>query len=341
MSELESQILQDPEFTVEQIVGQLSRALRVPEDLMPSLLRLPSTAGGFTNLENSAKGLNAWRGTLSRGILPTEAIGWPGDGVFREALLGALAELDMGKFTRRHPALINVLLKNVMEVLARYEQDRKEVMGPDAEAGENTESGKEQKQEKGKGSREGCGCCLYHCFFRFFVECPIRSCLSALLTASGSASCDRITAGESNYLALVPPARHFTARRSGDQQKDGEQGQQSGDAGSQAGQGKGGGDQAEQQARVPAGGCIPQPPQIPPPACVSAAVTFIAPYICKTATCFIPQVNDSEFDMESQSQEQKEQERKAKQKAADAANKARTLTWPPTRSAATPHTLQA
>lgn len=155
MSELEAQIRADPEYTVEQIVGQLSRALRVPEDLMPSLLRLPSTAGGFANLESSAQGLNAWRGSLSRGLLPSESLGWPGDGVFREALLGALAELDMGKFTRRHPALVNVLLKNVMEVLARYEQDRKEVLGPDAEAGGQTENSKEQKQDKGKSSREG------------------------------------------------------------------------------------------------------------------------------------------------------------------------------------------
>lgn len=157
MSELVAQVAtdQDQLVSVEQIVGQLSRALRIPEDLMPSLLSLPSTAGGFSNLETSAKGLNAWRGSLTRGLLPSDTLGWPGDSVFREALLGALAELDMGKFTRRHPALINVLLKNVMEVLARYEQDRKEVMGPDAEAGDNTESGKQEKQDKGKGSREG------------------------------------------------------------------------------------------------------------------------------------------------------------------------------------------
>lgn len=35
-------------------------------------------------------------------------------------------------------------------------QDRKEVMGPDAEGGDNANSGQEQKQEQGKGSREGC-----------------------------------------------------------------------------------------------------------------------------------------------------------------------------------------
>ena len=45
---------------------------------MPSLLRLPSTAGGFAALESSAQGLNAWRMALGQGLLPQESLGWPG-----------------------------------------------------------------------------------------------------------------------------------------------------------------------------------------------------------------------------------------------------------------------
>ena len=121
--ELEAQVADyDGEFTVEEMVTQLSRSLRVPADLMPALLRLPSTAGGFAALQGSAEGLNSWRSALSQGLLPQESVGWPGDAVFRSALLGTLADLDMAKFTRRHPALLTVLLKNVLEVLQRYEQ---------------------------------------------------------------------------------------------------------------------------------------------------------------------------------------------------------------------------
>ena len=155
MMELQAQVAaaEEEEFTVAQIVTQLSVSLRVPEELMPYLLALPSTAGGFQNLDAGAQGLNAWRSQLARGLLPQSSLGWPGDAVFRDALLGTLAELDMGKFTRRHPALLNVLLKNVLEVLGRYEQERKEIPGPDAAEGQENNSGKKQQGKGEKSSR--------------------------------------------------------------------------------------------------------------------------------------------------------------------------------------------
>ncbi len=87
--------------------------------------------------------------TPRSGILPSAELEWPRDAVFREALLGAMAQLDMARFTRRHPALLDTLLANVLDVLAAYEQGRKEVAGPEGAEGEETQKGGEQKPQEG------------------------------------------------------------------------------------------------------------------------------------------------------------------------------------------------
>ena len=83
------------------------------------------------------------------GLLPSTELPWPRDAVFREALLGAFADLDMARFTRRHPALLDTLLANVLDVLAVYEAERKEVLGPDGGGGEERDDAKAEPQQGG------------------------------------------------------------------------------------------------------------------------------------------------------------------------------------------------
>ena len=95
--------------------------------------------------------------------------------MFREALLDAMASLDMARFTRRHPALLDTLLANVLDVLAAYETQKKDITGPEGadgdqeqRDGEETESQqdapgssgtptKDEKQEQQDGDGGGGG----------------------------------------------------------------------------------------------------------------------------------------------------------------------------------------
>ena len=96
----------------------------IAPDLLPLLLRLPSTAGNVDALTRCAEGISAWKASLSRGLLPGSEIAWPDDVVFREALVEALGDLDMARFTRQFPPVLDTLMKNILDVLYVYEQNR-------------------------------------------------------------------------------------------------------------------------------------------------------------------------------------------------------------------------
>jgi uncharacterized protein with von Willebrand factor type A (vWA) domain len=66
-----------------------------------------------------------------------------------------MGELDMARFTRRHPALLDTLLANVLDVLAVYERERQEVLGPDGTGGEEQTDDGEAQAERGEGSAAG------------------------------------------------------------------------------------------------------------------------------------------------------------------------------------------
>ena len=132
------------------VVSRLSSETRLPPSLVPPLLALPSTAAGGGAVEAAAEGLLVWRRNLQRGLLPPEDVEWPRDAVFRTAVLGVFADLDMARFTRRHPALLDTVLANVLDLLAKYEANRQEVVGPDGEGGD-------QEQERSSGSKDSGG----------------------------------------------------------------------------------------------------------------------------------------------------------------------------------------
>ena len=101
---------------------------------------------------------SAWRGTAltsaiiiivtRSGLLPSADAEWPRDAVFREALLDAMASLDMARFTRRHPALLDTLLANVLDVLAAYETQKKDIVGPEGADGDQEQRDGEQTESQ-------------------------------------------------------------------------------------------------------------------------------------------------------------------------------------------------
>ena len=134
--------------------GEVMR--RIPEDVLPLLLRLPSAGADAEALRRSAEGLTAWKEALARGLLPDAEIPWPEDDTFREALVEALGDLDMARFTRRFPPVLDTLMKNILDILYIYERDRVDEGEPEMPPSEPRESMSSNEGE-GEGEAQGDG----------------------------------------------------------------------------------------------------------------------------------------------------------------------------------------
>ena len=136
----------------------------ISPDVLPMLLRLPSTASNVDSLRQCADGINDWKAQLGRGLLPSAETPWPDDPVFREALLDALGDLDMARFTRQFPPVLDTLMKNILDILYVYEQQKVDEEGEDAEppsmqndGGGSSDNGEDGDPEDGDPDGDGSG----------------------------------------------------------------------------------------------------------------------------------------------------------------------------------------
>ena len=132
---------------------------KIPSDILPLLLRLPSAEGDVEALRRSAEGVEAWKDALSRGLLPDVDVMWPEDDTFREALIEALGDLDMARFTRRFPPVLDTLMKNILDILYIYEQERVDEGEPemppnDPQDAQSGNEGEGQGESQGDGGGE-------------------------------------------------------------------------------------------------------------------------------------------------------------------------------------------
>jgi len=125
----------------------------VPDDIAALVLRLPSAERSVEGAERVARGVNAWMGNLSRGLLPDVDAEWPEDETFRAALIAALGDLDMARFTRRFPLVLDTLMKNVLDMLYEYEIERED----EGEEEPPSEPSRTQSSSEGEGEGESEG----------------------------------------------------------------------------------------------------------------------------------------------------------------------------------------
>ena len=130
---------------------------RIPEDVLPFLLRLPSAGSDAESLRRSAEGVEAWRDALSSGLLPDVDVVWPEDDTFREALIEALGDLDMARFTRRFPPVLDTLMKNILDILYIYERDRVDEDGEPEMPPSDPMNSQSSNDGQGEGQNEGSG----------------------------------------------------------------------------------------------------------------------------------------------------------------------------------------
>lgn len=169
-------LLEDEELAKRKALDNYGYVLRMkggPEilseidpDVLPMLLRLPTTRGDVEKLRRAKDGYEQWEEALKRGLLPKSAtsslstyadagaaervVNWPEDETFREALLETLGELDMARFTRKFPPVLKTLMRNVLDILYQYEvaMDGEEEEDPNSDPRQSTESSQSRGGEQ-------------------------------------------------------------------------------------------------------------------------------------------------------------------------------------------------
>eukprot|EP00240_Pyramimonas_obovata_P002980 CAMPEP_0118929978 /NCGR_PEP_ID=MMETSP1169-20130426/6820_1 /TAXON_ID=36882 /ORGANISM="Pyramimonas obovata, Strain CCMP722" /LENGTH=654 /DNA_ID=CAMNT_0006872267 /DNA_START=176 /DNA_END=2140 /DNA_ORIENTATION=+ len=127
------------------------RELRRLESLVDPVLELQSSSD-LDKLRYNIKGVTEWKTNLSAGLLPDNNIEWP-DETFRNALLGTLKDLDMARFTRKHPAVLTTLMRNILEMLQQYELELEG--NPDEGEDGESDSGQQQSQNQQQSDSPG------------------------------------------------------------------------------------------------------------------------------------------------------------------------------------------
>ncbi|KAK9819714.1 hypothetical protein WJX72_001579 [[Myrmecia] bisecta] len=101
-------------------------------------MELPGTSS-IRELTERAYALSTWKTKLARGVLPRlDEQEWPQE-PFRATFLQALRNLEMPRFCRRHPQLLDSLLKNMLELVHEFE-------------GKLQEQQEQHAQQSGEGS---------------------------------------------------------------------------------------------------------------------------------------------------------------------------------------------
>ena len=158
----------------------------IEPEVLPMLLRLPTTKGDAEKLRKANVGYEQWETALKKGFLPksrsrsakggegpaaaaakeavVDAVDWPEDETFREALLETLGELDMARFTRKFPPVLKTLMRNILDILYQYEiaMDGEEEEDLNSDPRQSTESsqsrgGEQEPNEEEEMNPDGSG----------------------------------------------------------------------------------------------------------------------------------------------------------------------------------------
>ncbi|EFJ49849.1 hypothetical protein VOLCADRAFT_120690 [Volvox carteri f. nagariensis] len=110
-----------PSFSFELMGPGWSNRAQLSEGMLNSLVELPGTRG-MLDLRSRADNLATWKMALQRGTLPRlEDVEWPQE-PFRSKFADALRNLEMPRFTRRYPAVLDTLMKQMLSLAYEFEE---------------------------------------------------------------------------------------------------------------------------------------------------------------------------------------------------------------------------
>lgn len=134
-------------------------------DALPEKLYMPVVASPAGTLAERVAGVLAWRETLLAGRLPETSVNWPANPM-RDALLRELTELQIARFCRDQPELVDELLLDVLnaaddfsrfiparqrelfEELKRLEEERRQPLQKPASTDETAEASPTAKPKR-------------------------------------------------------------------------------------------------------------------------------------------------------------------------------------------------
>ncbi|WIA19969.1 hypothetical protein OEZ85_005847 [Tetradesmus obliquus] len=142
---------------------------RISEDVMQSLMELPGTTG-IAELRQRAEDLTTWKISLQRGVLPEpEQVNWPVE-PFKTKFIDALRALEMPRFTRRYPVVLETLMKQMLamvhdfelkllEAEAKQKQQQRpppqQQAQPSQQGQQQDEPGDQDQEQQGEEGQEG------------------------------------------------------------------------------------------------------------------------------------------------------------------------------------------
>lgn len=120
--------------------------------LSPALRRgLGALYARSTELQRASSGAARWRECLAQGLLPSpaaEPLEWPPEPL-RSEWLRVLAELDVPRFSRRHPALLDTTMLNLLHTVSVF---RRQSAAPGADAGAASADAADNLEEESSGA---------------------------------------------------------------------------------------------------------------------------------------------------------------------------------------------
>jgi len=125
---------------------------QVSEELLEQLSQLPMT-DNLRELQSRASSLSQWKTALQRGVLPDAKTTPFPDAAFSQAFTSALKDMEMARFTRRHPALLDSLLKQMLTLVKDYEE--RLIAAQAEQESEQNDRPPEQQQQQSSAASEG------------------------------------------------------------------------------------------------------------------------------------------------------------------------------------------
>eukprot|EP01052_Picozoa_sp_SAG31_P020420 SAG31_NODE_1534_length_7987_cov_35.780933_2_plen_690_part_00 len=122
--------------------------------LLQQLAELSSRPGVDIEFNESAADLLAWRRSLARGLVPEDKLSFPPE-PFMTSWKAALLELDMPRFTRRHPALLDMCLQNMLDLVKAYEEERVQIEAEQQSSASDFDNGEAEADDGSTGGGSG------------------------------------------------------------------------------------------------------------------------------------------------------------------------------------------
>jgi uncharacterized protein with von Willebrand factor type A (vWA) domain len=130
-----------------------SNRARISDQMFESLMALPMT-DGLAELRSRADALSQWKVALQKGALPrADAVSWPRE-PFRSKFIAALSSLEMARFTRRYPAVLDTLLKQMLSLVHDFETKLLEAEAKRAQQGKDSKQQKRQQRQRQQPSSQ-------------------------------------------------------------------------------------------------------------------------------------------------------------------------------------------